>query len=81
MSYLILAIIGIVVCVVGVLLTISVGKDVNASFKEQEENGDSVQKELESLKSKKHSFRNVRWILLIYVGTFLLAFLVLSFLI
>lgn len=74
--YYLLIIAGLLVCVGAIVVTFSVGKDVDNTIKKQEnEEGDKAHNELQRSKSYELSFSNVRLLLLIYGVVFLIAIL------
>lgn len=76
--YIFLTIIGALVCVVAFFVTLSVGKDVNATIEEREKEGNKIQKDQERLSSNNHSFNNIRWMLIIYGVIFFIGFMLLG---
>jgi hypothetical protein len=76
--YYLLIIAGLLVCVGAIIVTFSVGRDVDSTIKKREsEGGDKVYHEFQRSRSYEQSFTNVRWLLLIYSLVFLIAILLL----
>ncbi|HET7580199.1 MAG TPA: hypothetical protein VFK33_13055 [Bacillales bacterium] len=65
----------LVVCAIALFVTLSVGKELNASAKKYKEEGNKAHNELKRARAYEHSFANVRLILLIYGAAFLVAIL------
>lgn len=76
--YYLLIIAGLLVCVGAIVVTFSVGKDVDSTIKKREnEEGDKAHHEFRRSRSYEQSFTNVRWLLLIYGLVFFIAILLL----
>lgn len=65
-------ILGGIVCVVAFFITLSVGKDVNATMQKHEQDEHKIEHDKQSLRSKNKSFINIHWILMIYGGAILM---------
>lgn len=75
--YVLLIIVAALICVVGFIVTISAGKEVDATIQKRKEEGNKVGNEQQRSRSYESSFSNVRWILLIYGAAFFLGILAL----
>lgn len=75
--YVLLIILAALICVVGFFVTISAGKEVDATIQQRKEDSNKVQNEQQRSRRYEGSFSNVRWILLIYGSAFFLGILAL----